>query len=96
MYLALGGSRWSDGRDDHSLQPASGQPARLRRIISFCRTFWFDALLEGKRATLRFLGVDYPLALQMGENELIVEVDSPKDLVEIRPHAKTLLMWQQS
>lgn len=85
-------------------------------IVTFRRTFQLDALPEGKRATLRFLGVDYRAtvwlngtllgthegyfqpfrfdatpALREGENELVVEVDSPRDPVDIWPHAKTLI-----
>ena len=109
----------ADGQTGEMTIPSNWHLAGLpdyTGTVTFRRTFRLDALPEGKRATLRFLGVDYRArvwlngillgahegyfqpfgfdatpALQVGENELAVEVDSPQDPVEIWPHAKTLI-----
>ncbi|MCK4315722.1 MAG: beta galactosidase jelly roll domain-containing protein, partial [Anaerolineae bacterium] len=94
----------ADGQTGEMTIPSNWHLAGLpdyTGTVTFRRTFRLDALPEGKRATLRFLGVDYRArvwlngillgahegyfqpfgfdatpALQVGENELAVEVDS--------------------
>jgi len=63
-----------------------------------CRArVWLNgAILGMHEGYFQPVGFDATPALQMGENELIAEVDSPKDRVGIWPHAKILLMWRQS
>jgi len=70
-----------------------GKQATLRFLgVDYRARVWLnDVLLGAHEGYFQPFGFDATPALRAGENELIVEVDSPQDPIAIWPHAKTLV-----